>query len=654
MLKTYLNIITKQNYYQILEADLISGKMEVLFYKDSIIEENYNKGDVVNYMDDLLYFVEKNIIEDDQEFVLKELSLVSLKVLANSSEIERRLEVRIAAVDFVYRWMEIVLYCNKESGKVLITIKDIHDKKINDGIIDKFIYKDSDYFILLDAKQNKYKMISHSETGTPLPPVICQDYNKEIINYANEYVVKDYKQYTIEQMKLDTVIRQLERNHEHSFYVGVNDPTRGFTYKCVRYRYYDRKNQIVLLERTDVTEMYLQEKKKQEKLEEALKKEEAASNTKSEFMAKISHDMRTPMNGIIGLTNIMLEEKNISDYVKENLKQIEYSSKYLLGLINDILDINKYEVNDFKIKLEEIDGMKIVENTLMSTMLAAKDKNIQMTVDNKIKKWHKVLIDPIRMHQLANNILTNAVKFTPENGKIHVELEIISEENNTSLTKMVVKDSGIGISEEFLSKIFDPFTQEHTGSTTNYGGTGLGLAISKNIVKLMGGTIKAESKLNEGTIITAIIPFKWAENPECDTVKKSPKDIHFTGKRFLVCEDHPINQKIAVKLLEKRGVLVELAEDGAIGYRMFVDSLPNYYDCILMDIHMPKMDGLETAIKIRELGRPDAKTVPIIAMTANAFDEDREKSLMAGMNEHLAKPIDPELMYQIIDKLIYN
>lgn len=168
----------------------------------------------------------------------------------------------------------------------------------------------------------------------------------------------------------------------------------------------------------------------------------------------------------------------------------------------------------------------------------------------------------------------------------------------------------------------------------------------------MGGTITAESKVNEGTTITVIISFKWSNNQENIVESKPLREIDFTGKRFLLCEDHPLNQKIALKLLEKRGASVELAEDGLVGYTKFVESSPNYYDCILMDIRMPKMDGLETAIKIRELDRPDAKEIPIIAMKANAFDEDRNKSLMAGMNEHLAKPIDPARMYQMINELL--
>ncbi len=315
-------------------------------------------------------------------------------------------------------------------------------------------------------------------------------------------------------------------------------------------------------------------------------------DAKAEFLAKMSHDMRTPMNGIIGLTNISLTDGTMDDETRENLTQIDYSSQYLLRLINDTLDINKFEVNNLSLEPCDINLKNMMESMYRSLKLTADNKDIHIVLHNNIKTFHTLEADPVRFQQILFNLLNNALKFTPPQGTIKIDCDVLSTANNTSLVKIVIKDSGIGISKEFLPRLFEPFAQEHVGSKSRYGGTGLGLAISKNLVELMKGSLSCQSELNKGTTFTLILPFKWAKNQQNSAVNTEQEVFDFTEKRILLCEDHPLNQKIAHKLLSKKGAIVDTASDGAIGLDMFKTSPDFYYDAILMDIRMPNMDGL--------------------------------------------------------------
>ena len=257
--------------------------------------------------------------------------------------------------------------------------------------------------------------------------------------------------------------------------------------------------------------------------------------------------------------------------------------------------------------------------------------------------------DPVRFQQILTNVLTNAVKFTPEGGTIEYSSDTVSEDENSFTKRIVIRDNGIGMSREFLPHLFEPFQQENSAIQARNTGTGLGMPIVKRLVDLMGGTVEVKSELGKGTEVTLTLPFEKAKGNGQD---KSFYDL--SERCVLLCEDHPLNRSIAVKLLNKAGCAVECAENGEVGVQMFLASAPGHYDCILMDIRMPVMDGLEAARRIRALDRTDAKTVPIIAVSANADDNDMEKSRAAGMNEHLAKPFVPELLFAAIARSVHQ
>lgn len=379
-------------------------------------------------------------------------------------------------------------------------------------------------------------------------------------------------------------------------------------------------------------------------------KVEQANAAKSEFLSRMSHDMRTPMNGILGLVTLMMHQ-DLSQETKEDLQQLQMSGQYLLNLINDTLDVNKIEADKIELHPVVSDAFKVTENISTNAHIIAANKNVSLVMEkiNPQQITHTILyMDEARVEQIFMNIVSNAVKFTPAGGSVHLTIERLETTDDYIVNRYQVIDTGIGMSEEFQKHIFEPFAQEGRIATNRESGTGLGMAIVHRLVELMGGTVEVKSKINEGTTFTVVLKFECYKGEVANASETSVSDVHLDGKRILLCEDHPLNRQIAVKLLEKKGILVQTAENGADGVHLFQESPENHYDLILMDIRMPVMDGLTATQAIRAMNRRDAQTIPIIAMTANAFDNDIKKCLSVGMNAHIAKPLDVEKMYSVI------
>ncbi|MGI6502264.1 MAG: ATP-binding protein [Anaerostipes sp.] len=388
-------------------------------------------------------------------------------------------------------------------------------------------------------------------------------------------------------------------------------------------------------------------KKQNIKLAEAL-------SAKSDFLARMSHDMRTPMNGILGLTEL-LQEEDMSDEVRNAISQIQLSGEYLLDLINDTLDMNKIELKQLILSPAPTDLEEITENVMTNGKILASQKGIHFIMkktypENMTSTY--LYIDRARMEQIFMNLISNAVKFTPKGGTVTVSIECLEMNKDSIVSQYVIEDTGIGMSEEFMEHLYEPFTREEQKRIQNHEGTGLGLSIVKQLVDLMNGDIKVESKEGKGTKFILKIPLKryFGEIKQHKMIDFDEKNLE--GKRILLCEDHPLNQAISVKLLEKKKIIVDVAEDGAVGVEMYLASKEGYYDAILMDLRMPNMDGYEATDRIRNLGRSDSLTIPIIAMTANAFDEDIQKCLKAGMNAHIAKPIDVKHLYETLERCL--
>lgn len=380
----------------------------------------------------------------------------------------------------------------------------------------------------------------------------------------------------------------------------------------------------------------------QEQMKEALAQANAANEAKSIFLADMSHDIRTPMNAIIGFTDLL--EKNADDASKrdEYIAKLKSSGKYLLELLNNILEMARIERGQVIVD-EKIWGVEQFNNTLLSVFMEEiNQKNLKLNKEIHVEHSY-IWCDPARIQEIFFNLISNAVKYTPEGGTITIRLkEIPSDRDGYALYKTEIEDTGIGISEEFLPYVFDEFARERNTTQSKIGGTGLGMPITKKLVDVMGGSITVESEVGKGTRFTVIIPYRIADKKEMEKPQELAEDSSangFTGKRLLLAEDNEINAEIATEILEELNFQVEHAKDGVVCVEMLQKAEPGYYDLILMDIQMPNMNGYQAAEKIRKLSGP-RKDIPIIAMTANAFEEDKQHAFAAGMNGHIAKPID--------------
>ena len=408
--------------------------------------------------------------------------------------------------------------------------------------------------------------------------------------------------------------------------------------------------------RTNLTHQKMEQEKDEKYKAELLiaaKKAEAANEAKTEFLQRMSHDIRTPINGICGLVNV-------ADHYADNVeKQTEYRTKVkeastlLLELVNDVLDMSKLESGE--IVLEEIpfNLSSISREVFIVIEQMAAEQNIRIMWEKKEITHRDFIGSPGYVKRVMMNILSNAVKYNRENGQIYIScMEIPSEQPEMTTMEFVCRDTGIGMTAEFQKCVFEPFAQEHTGSRTKFAGTGLGMPIAKNLVEKMGGTITFESKEGVGTTFVIRLPFKinlYADKREeqKDVSEKSIKGLH-----ILLAEDNELNMEIAEFMLQNEGADVTKAWNGQEAVELFRNSEPGEFDVILMDIMMPVMNGYEATKMIRSLDREDAKAIPIIAMTANAFTEDRLRAKEAGMNEHISKPVDVRLLVKVICKLV--
>ena len=400
-----------------------------------------------------------------------------------------------------------------------------------------------------------------------------------------------------------------------------------------------------------------QEREKDEKYKAELliaaKKAEAANEAKTEFLHRMSHDIRTPINGIYGLINMADHYADDMEKQKEYRTKVKAASNLLLELVNDVLDMSKLESGEVVLEESPFNLSKIFEEVLVVIEQIAAEQNIRIVWEKKEIKHRDLIGSPRYVKRVMMNILSNAVKYNRENGQIYISCrEIPSEQPEMTIMEFVCRDTGIGMTDEFQKHIFEPFAQEHTGSRTKFAGTGLGMPITKKLVEKMGGTITFESEKGVGTTFVIRVPFKIDPDADKREEQKEVSEKSIKGLRILLAEDNELNMEIAEFMLQNEGADVSKAWNGQEAVELFRNSEPGEFDVILMDIMMPIMDGYEAAKMIRSLDREDAKEVPIIAMTANAFTEDRIRAKEAGMDEHVAKPVDVELLIKVIHKLV--
>ena len=400
-----------------------------------------------------------------------------------------------------------------------------------------------------------------------------------------------------------------------------------------------------------------QEQEKDEKykaeLLSAAKKAEAANEAKTEFLQRMSHDIRTPINGICGMVNMADHYADDMEKQTEYRTKVKEASNLLLELVNDVLDMSKLESGEVVLEESPFNLSKISEEVLVVIEQIAAEQNIRIVWEKKEIIHRDLIGSPMYVKRVMMNILSNAVKYNRENGHIYLSCrEIPSEQPGMTTMEFVCRDTGIGMTEEFQKHIFEPFAQEYTGSRTKFVGTGLGMAIARKLVEKMGGTITFESEKGVGTTFVIRVPFKIDPDADKREEQKDVSEKSIKGLHILLAEDNELNMEIAEFMLQNEGADVTKAWNGQEAVELFRKSEPGEFDVILMDIMMPVMNGYEATKMIRSLDREDAKKIPIIAMTANAFTEDRIKAKAAGMDEHVAKPVDVELLIKVIHKLV--
>ncbi len=390
-------------------------------------------------------------------------------------------------------------------------------------------------------------------------------------------------------------------------------------------------------------------------LKQALHTSEIATKEKNDFYARMSHDMRTPMNGILGISALSVGETS-PQVLQENMKKIHDSGTYLLGLINDTLNLQRIESGKLTLAPTVVSVKDFMTGSMEIVMEMAKEKGVEFRIiKNNADLNGYVRMDAMRMKQIFINLLSNAIKFTPAGGTVELAFKVLGRDGNIVHDRLTVADTGIGMSRDFIEhKIFHPFSQEHNAMTDSYAGSGLGLSIVKRLIDMMGATIAVESELGVGTKITIDIDFECVDEKDVVKVATHQKESKeavmekLQGKQVLMAEDQALNAEIATRLLEKAGCEVVWVKNGLECVKTFTQSAAGQFHIILMDIRMPIMDGLAATQAIRASSHPNAKSIPIVAMTANAYESDVKKSLAAGMNAHLAKPINPQTIYETI------
>lgn len=509
--------------------------------------------------------------------------------------------------------------------------------------------------LLINIKKNMLEMIKFSDgVGHNLRKEdLPNAFQKE---YIENMIAPSFQKNYIAFSDISTMESRLK---EHDSLSCISQTIKGaWIRSMIVPQKYDEKGNLstVLLAISDVTEEKEHELEQDRILRNALSSAEHANRAKTAFLNNMSHDIRTPMNAIIGFTSLAAEHLDDREIIRNYLEKISTSGKHLLSLINDVLDMSRIESGIVKIEKTNVHLPDVLEDlkTIILESVHAKQQKLLIKMQDVVHE--DIITDKLRLTQVLLNIISNAVKFTPVGGTIHILVEEKdSQKAGYAVYSFCIKDNGIGMSKEFQEHVFDSFARERTVTESGITGTGLGMAITKNIVDLMGGTIHLTSKQGEGSefIVTleCELANKTVQDKQSSCPKAEKKHLDYSGKKVLLVEDNELNREIATEILKSLGLKVDCAADGMDAVEIMSSEAGNQYDLIFMDIQMPKMDGYTATREIRTLNDSKKANIPIIAMTANAFDEDRKKAIKAGMNGHIAKPIDVNVILQNLDRI---
>lgn len=528
---------------------------------------------------------------------------------------------------------------------------DITDQHMAQEVLDAVTSFDFDVVAILNINAGSVTLYNYQETrlkqykhGVPIP------FDESNRNFVDACVLPEDRERYLKNNDIENIRRELEDKDKYEFTFRTLEDNGEIRIKKTRYAYYDRQNGIVLLTRIDVSDVVESQEKLNRELNSALRSAQQANVAKTTFLSAMSHDIRTPMNAIIGMTELAIVDRNNQEQVDESLATIKEASGHLLYLINDILEMSRIESGKMVLSQDKFSQKELFERILQMAQPLVKKKKIDLKVCPELKN-DICYGDNVRLYRVLENLVSNAVKFTPEKGCVSLRCQDRPiGSGDMVMFNYTITDTGVGMEADQLENIFEPFYRASSAVKSGVEGSGLGLSIVKSIVELMGGSISVKSQIGSGSVFSVDVPFRIPQDEEAmlPSPQKGPERPSFKGVRVLLAEDHPINAIVATRLIERLGACVVHAENGKIAYELFAGSDENEFDAIIMDLQMPVMDGFEATRAIRSCKHPRAGCVPIIAVTANAYAEDVRKSLLAGMNAHIPKPISMDMLAQVL------
>lgn len=553
----------------------------------------------------------------------------------------------------IYTKNMIVFLIDQRLNKVGMARADITDYVREQRALLNTLAYTFEQLSIINLVTKEFTMYTRKSVLQNLSPYKCADFNRALHKLSLPYTKLAADETAAEKFSLPVILSRLAekpQGYEFTLPYLANDGSEKN--KQINVLWGDEGHHTICLVRCDVTDIISAEKNSRSVLQNALDLAQEANRAKTDFLSAMSHDIRTPMNAIIGMTDLARDDLDNRQHLSEYLDIIKSSSSHLLTLINDILDMSRIEKGKLKLARTSF-NLSVEIDRFCSRYQLLMDKNSLNFLHNAELLHCNCIGDTAQLQRIWDNLVSNACKFTPPGGTVTFSAcELPSDNERLGWYKFTISDTGIGIDSESLQHLFDPFFRSSDVISKHIEGSGLGLAIVKNIVDYKGGTISVTSRQGEGTTFTVTLPLHFdtaAEHPvEKPTHTFGSADFDFSGKSLLLAEDHPINQKVAELILEKTGAAVTIVENGLQCTELFTGSAKGSFDAILMDIQMPVMNGYEAAQAIRSSTHPQSATIPIIAMTANAFAEDIKNALSAGMNAHIAKPIDPQKLYETL------
>jgi len=646
------------DYTSLVLCDLKQDTVEVIKQDASCAEMNWH-----SYSESLNYFYDNVLMKDSCPNYMDILSNESLmRTLKEQGSLEWHFQI-VPDENGISNLgaRAVFLYEDLNHFKIIMGFRPIDEIVKREKVLElqREIIEGlgKEYFSVLLLELDSGQIFSYREVGENGKRIadFCRKYENQwcalLPAYADEIVTDESRENFLDQLSLDALCsNQDDFSMTYEFKMGdriLYHQTR------IAYVYKKDRSRVAVIGTRNIDDLIKKERMQEAKLKEAYIVAEEANKAKTDFLNNMSHDIRTPMNAIIGIISLIRHNAGDKEKVIEYADKIAISSQHLLGIINDVLDMSKIEAGKTVFKYSDFSILDAIEelNTIFHSQANEKNQSFIITKENLKHEW--VNGDKVHLMQIFSNLLSNAIKYTQEGGIIQFIAEE-SETNSSTYGKyhFIVSDNGMGMSADFKETIFDAFTRAESSVTNKIQGTGLGMAITKNLVESMGGTIEVESEPNRGSSFEVILNLKIVENRVVSSTEQI--EMHETdsdildGMRILCAEDNELNAEILMELLKLEGAECTICENGKRILEAFEQSVPGEYDMILMDVQMPVMNGYEATEAIRRSSHEQAKTIPIIAMTANAFSEDMQHSLAAGMNAHISKPVDMKLLKKTI------